>query len=66
MAAAINQITIKGIEAPKINTSKNIKLERVCARGSIAVFIDESISKADAGNEKINAKKMISLLLFIN
>lgn len=66
IAAPINQRTINGTVAPKIDTSKNIKLERKIANGSTIELIEESIPEAEIGKERETITSQISLLHFIN
>ena len=66
IAAQISQRTINGTVAPKIDTSKNIKLERKIANGSIIELIEESIPEAEIGKERETIIRLISLLHFIN
>ena len=52
--------------APKIDTSKNMKLERKIANGSTKELIEESIPEAEIGKERETIIRLISLLHFIN
>ena len=66
IAAPISQRTINGTVAPKIDTSKNMKLERKIANGSTKELIEESIPEAEIGKERETIIRLISLLHFIN
>ena len=66
IAAPISQRTINGTVAPKIDTSKNIKLERKIANGAPIELIEESIPEAEIGKERETITSQISLLHFIN
>ena len=66
IAAPISQRTINGTVDPKIDTSKNMKLERKIANGSTKELIEESIPEAEIGKERETIIRLISLLRFIN